>query len=285
MQLPGWSGIYFCEVTTINKFIKNHVYFFSIALVFIAMGLLYFCSLFLFRPDNPRDYGIEQVLSYLIPIVFTFTILLLLKGIKEVGFRKSNIWKGLYLGWFFLAAGVILFVSSYIGVDKTTLSSPSFGKLLAFTCVVFFVGVFEEVLCRGIILNTMINQWGHTKNGIIKSIIFSSLLFGLAHLINLIANPILIIATFSQIVYAFLHGILYASVYVRCRNLWAVIILHAVYDWLALGLYIFTPVQDVIVSKDTSIESALMNILLSIPYALIGLYLVRKKKVKDSRSL
>ena len=87
---------------------------------------------------------------------------------------------------------------------------------LGFTAVLFScVGapVLEEMLFRGVILRSFMQQYSRTE-----AILWSSLLFGLAHL-----NP-------YQFVTAFFLGVLLGWLYHRTHSLWPSILLHAVYN-------------------------------------------------------
>ena len=143
------------------------------------------------------------------------------------------------------------------------------------------IGILEEVLCRGVILNNMLNKWGHTKTGIIKSVILSSLIFGLGHLVNLFWQPTLIIGTVTQVIYTFLIGVLFASIYLRCKNIWAVVVLHAIFDWLCMVSGIYHTASASVVPVDTSVVSGLITSMLYIPFDLVGFFLLRKVFVED----
>lgn len=92
---------------------------------------------------------------------------------------------------------------------------------ILFTCVA--APVLEEMLFRGVILRGFLRQYSRTF-----SILWSSALFGLAHL------------NIYQLMTAFAIGIVAGWLYERCRSLWPCILLHAAYntfvtvynDWL-----------------------------------------------------
>lgn len=88
-------------------------------------------------------------------------------------------------------------------------------------------GVIEEVIFRKLILNK-INE----KKGTVKSIIYSSIIFSLMHLINLFNQPLL--DTIIQIISSFAGGCLFGVIYSKQKNLINVIILHFLYD---LGVF------------------------------------------------
>lgn len=52
--------------------------------------------------------------------------------------------------------------------------------------------LIEEFAFRGVILYALIRAWGTTNNGILTSVVVSSLLFGVVHLLNLLAGDSLV---------------------------------------------------------------------------------------------
>lgn len=264
-----------------KKFVQNHIYIFSFMVALIAILLLYISNFWLFKSDNGLSYDLNRIFAYLAPLIFVFVVCLFSGNISKIKFHKEGIGIGILFGWLFIADGVYGFVSSYVSFDKSSVSFPSMQKIIFFTLVMLLVGIFEEVLCRGVILNNMLNKWGHTKAGIIKSVILSSLIFGLCHLVNLVVFPTLIIRTATQVIYTFLHGILFACIYLRCKNIWACVILHSVYDWLGLvsGIYHTAPAS--VAPVDTSVVSMLITGILYIPFALVGFFLLREVLIED----
>jgi membrane protease YdiL (CAAX protease family) len=83
-----------------------------------------------------------------------------------------------------------------------------------------FPSIFEEMAFRGIVLTAFLNRYSERK-----SIVFSSLGFGLVHALNLVngADPVW---TMGQIVWAFIIGLFYGYVFVRTRSLLPSMIVH-----------------------------------------------------------
>lgn len=264
-----------------KKLAQQHMYIFSFIVTLIAIGLLYVCNFWIFKSDNKLDYDLNRILAYLVPVIFVFVVCLFSGNINKIEFHKEGIGTGILLGWPFIIVGVIELVSSYLSFDKSSISFPSIEKIIFFTLVMVLIGIFEEVLCRGVILNNMLSKWRYTKTGIIKAVILSSLVFGVGHLVNLFIYPNLIIRTLVQVMRASLHGFLFASIYLRCKNIWSVVILHGLYDWLVMAKDIYHPVTVTATPVDISVVSGLINIMYSIPFALVGLFLLRKVLVKD----
>lgn len=86
--------------------------------------------------------------------------------------------------------------------------------------LVSFPSIFEEVVFRGIVLTVFLGKYSERN-----SIIFSSLGFGLIHLLNLASGRELV-WVLGQIVWAFTLGLFYGYVFVRTRSLLPSMIVH-----------------------------------------------------------
>jgi len=84
--------------------------------------------------------------------------------------------------------------------------------------IAFFAGVGEELFFRGWMQNVLIN-----KSGVWIGILVTSAIFGLLHYLS---------ATYA--IYAFVTGIYLGVIYHVSGNLYIVMTIHAVYDFIAL---------------------------------------------------
>jgi membrane protease YdiL (CAAX protease family) len=86
--------------------------------------------------------------------------------------------------------------------------------------LISFPSIFEEAVFRGIVLTVFLGKYSERK-----SIIFSSLGFGLMHLLNLL-NGADLVWVMGQVVWAFIIGLFYGYVFVRTRSLLPPMIVH-----------------------------------------------------------
>ncbi|MFC4346591.1 CPBP family intramembrane glutamic endopeptidase [Kordiimonas lipolytica] len=86
------------------------------------------------------------------------------------------------------------------------------------------VGLFEELLLRGVCFCLLATAWRQRKNGLLLAAVTQGAIFGLLHLINLVHAPVL--DTVSQTVYATLLGIGFAGMTVFCRSIWPAVMVH-----------------------------------------------------------
>ncbi|RIJ48164.1 CPBP family intramembrane metalloprotease [Maribellus luteus] len=132
----------------------------------------------------------------------------------NLGIENKRTIPWVVIGTIALLFGVISPISSLIpmpeSLEKAFMDFGSQTGFFAFVLMVIAAPVLEELIFRGIILDGLLKQYSPTK-----SILISSLLFGLVHL-----NP-------WQFVTGFIIGIFSGWVYYKTRSLSLAIVIHA----------------------------------------------------------
>ncbi|MDO5519277.1 MAG: CPBP family intramembrane metalloprotease [bacterium] len=192
----------------------------------------------------------------------------------ELGFHLKGMGKGLLLSIVMLIYIVENFVSG------SRVDAPiDFSKITIVNYILCFfanmsVGLFEEVLLRGTVLNIMNEQWKNRKHGPYAAVGASSLLFGLAHFLNYFNGSNYLNPTIAQVFYATFIGLFMASVYLKSGNLWLVIILHGLFDFAAEFWELVTPTTNI--SKvDISIANVEYLIVFYLPLAIAAFFITR----------
>ena len=103
------------------------------------------------------------------------------------------------------------------------------GQILSFILYCLSIGVFEEIVFRGIVFPLCYIKLKDKKHGLFFSVALSSALFGLIHLVNLFGG-MGIGACILQVGYSFLIGAMCAISLIYTKNIFIAILLHAVYD-------------------------------------------------------
>ncbi len=98
----------------------------------------------------------------------------------------------------------------------------------AFECLC--VGFFEEIVFRGCVLMIVMQRRRHTRLELFVSILISSLIFGVVHLVNIFAgaSPGAVIL---QVGYSSLIGAMCAVVLMKTGCIWHCVLIHAVYNF------------------------------------------------------
>lgn len=207
----------------LKTFAVQRPFLFAIVLVFVyaLLTTLVFPVHYLF-PDTEIGQTYGDALSKL--IVFAIFLLALWRfdwfrasGITRTGGR-----------WIWVLAAVIttyrILTELYAFTGSASL--PITGGALAAARLTFSLStaLVEETMLRGLVLMAMLAAWGGSKQGQVRAVLLSAVVFGLTHLFNLISRPPGVVL--FQTVMVMLPGILYAALVLYTRSLWPGIIIH-----------------------------------------------------------
>lgn len=105
----------------------------------------------------------------------------------------------------------------------------------------------------------------------------------MTHIINFALGRSTLIATFTQIAVGFFIGVFFAAYFLRNKSLWPAIILHAVFN-------MFGSLKDIAIGGglregvySMTIGEAIANILVTLPFLIYGLYILRKVTVSGTQ--
>ena len=266
---------------------KKHTILFSFAIALIALvlsvaGLYLFASIFnvdVANPDiaNPEigaKLYIASVAGKMLMVAFITFIINATKMSFVIKPSSKGLLKGILLGWILILLGILLFADSFDFSKINTIKQGAWLVLLIYAIETFLAGVSEEFLCRGVLFHTIYNK----SKSIQKAALMSSAIFGVIHLINMVRAPI--IETFALVIFAFGFGVLFAAIYVRCENLWAVVLLHAFFNFVTGAANILTPIE--LISANGAAEMIVAQIpliVVAMLAACLGMFFIRRKKI------
>ena len=206
------------------------------------------------------------VLSEAVLAALVLIVMLLFKNSYVFTQPREKFSKGLYYGLYYIISS-ILFVLLYGGIASFKFNTFS---LLNLFVGCFLIGVTEEFLCRGWLLNEFLERYGDNKKGVWYSIIISGIIFGLMHLGNIYTMGQDIPTTISQVLSATGTGILLGLIYYKTKNIWSVIFLHGFWDF-SLFLGDILPVESVTETFSTLSVISLIFVTLSVFAELLNL--------------
>jgi len=232
--------------------------------------------------DNLFRFMDHQNASYLTGIIeqggVSLLLVLLLRQLgllKEAGFTKPGQWKNVWLIWPIFVFSVINGgTSPFDGTLTIDASQPV--RLVLFVLLYISVGLFEEFLFRSVTLTLLLRKWGSTRKGIYLAVLVSCSVFGVLHLVNLIMGRRSLLSTASQIVYGSFFGVFFAACFLRNKSVWPVVFSHALFDLcgnfedIAVGSVTFGQIHE------TTLQSALIAGLITLPLLIYGLFILRK---------
>jgi membrane protease YdiL (CAAX protease family) len=230
---------------------ENSIKFiFFIILTSVLLTLVFFISKILPFTDYTNNF-----LAQLLVVCIVVAYIKLKHEYDIFNFNLTTFIYGLWLGSFIFIVFVLNILTNIetirtIDFTRTTI------VLLIFSNIT--VGLFEEILCRGIIFNSFLKN-----NTPIHAALISSGLFGAVHLLNLTHSNDYI-ATMTQIIYATFLGILFAAIYYVTKNIWSVIFLHSALD-ISSGFYEIEHIDENLNNALTSITSSFITIIILLP--------------------
>ncbi len=136
-------------------------------------------------------------------------------------------------GWTSAGFAIVLIIFIFIsGFAKLLSADVTILQAVFFLGHVLLIGFCEEVLFRGIVQNALHRWFGEdTPEHVLRAVVISGLIFGLAHLSNAMNPRISWLAAFKQALVTAFAGMYYGAIYFRTgKNIGFIILLHALYD-------------------------------------------------------
>ncbi|MGH4119150.1 CPBP family intramembrane glutamic endopeptidase [Clostridium sp.] len=215
----------------------------------------------------------NQMTKYIVgTVVRIIGIVACFEFMKMIGIIKRFKWN-FNKGYF--AVSWLFFIYIIFNFEYTIISFNMISAVIMMIISSLFIGLYEEILFRGLILSLMFRHYGKTKKEIYFSVIFTSIVFGLFHFFNLFSGSS-IISVVTQVVYATIVGIFFSALLLRTKNnlLWCAL-LHGLYD-AANSFGDFAKKGTLVASSKFYILPYLINLAEFIPLLLLGLFLLRK---------
>ena len=198
----------------------------------------------------------------------------LLGGSKMLRPSAEDLAHTFRFAWWCLAVsvGLVCFdVVTYVS-EGTAVSPDWFPTMCKLAVYCLFIGIFEECVFRGLVLQSMLGLLGGTHRGVVRAVLLTSLLFGVAHVeLGNFTDALSVVQAILKIVQTGLYSILLCAIVLRTRRLGGVSAFHGFDDFLILlpGIAFFNESIDIeyVVQGDDAIPTIMFYLLV------IGLYL------------
>jgi len=277
----------FNKLIRFKQFATDHPYLFSLIIIAInvTFGSVFLVAIYWRLNREPNENNWIAICLWNVTILVYIVIIWRFKWFKSCGLLslgKRKVWIILMT---FLAYEIALrhlfgnvnyyciepyydnfdwFISGYI--------LPLIGTLL--------LAFDEELIYRGLILYCFLRLWGNSKVGMLKSVIISSIIFGLMHALYIVViNPditftlisdINVLFLISKVIKTTIGGFILGALFVYGKTIWIPVIYHTLGNFLS-NFYIIDDLTEMIVTT-TIIE---------IPILLCGIYLVLKTPTRE----
>ncbi len=242
---------------------KKEIKIYSIILLVLIYLILTSIPFSLFIQNENTIYFLDISLRVIfIPIYFIYIRREKLESIKKPSFNKRDL---LFIP-FILVTISNIFVALISQFEINELNNISIIKNMIFYALVAFN---EELIFRVTISSELIKY-----NSKIKTIIYSSLIFGLIHLVN-ISSLSSIPYVLLQVLYSFGLGLILSLVYTYSNNFIYIVIIHFLFDfingYLSVELFKF----------EYNMWFFILNISISLLFVLYGLLVYKKLERGD----
>lgn len=182
---------------------------------------------------------------------------------------------GRWQAWLLAGAGLLYFTCAalYAFYGQVTFHFSSLLHLPAARAVVYkqlAVGVYEEVLFRGVILYVLVTAWGHTRLGRIGSVGLTAGLFALPHFVGMFMG-LSQQATLLLVLETIIIAVWWGSLAIWGGSIWPAVMLHFVVSTLVESQGLLSPM----VTPDTLAYQRLLWF--SIPLGIVGIALLMGK--------
>ena len=179
--------------------------------------------------------------------------------------------------WKFKAYNIIPLYLIALGVLSTMsydLTQIQLHNVLLLLVACLTVGLAEEFLFRGLLQSMFLREYHSQKNGILMSVLFPAILFGLFHLINLTKND-QIMAVLVQVVFATFIGFFFGALVLKTNKIIPVAITHGLINFS----FSIPFLPGVNAEEQTGFSIA--PIIITLPLLIIGLLIVKRIKKED----
>ena len=253
----------------------------AVTVIFVAAMLLGSLLLYYAPPFFLLNGAFLQQFVAETVICLVGIALIAIFGYGHIWNQTEKFGKGLICGGYILIISVISAISglsyeiSTRGPDFARYLEPGW-KLVVFLLTAFLIGLGEESFFRGVIANLFWDKHAKDPAGVWTATIYSGLIFGLMHVINLLSSePVGVMVQMTGVI---AMGMAFTAIYYRTKNLWVTIFLHAFLDFCAL---LPTALFGGSIDSEISSYTPVTAITSSVPYIIVTMVLLRKKKMVE----
>lgn len=210
-----------------------------------------------------------------------FIGIFILKKLGKISILKSKgkgFWHGVLMGSITLIYPIFWVLGDMVRAEDINLQPLS--VIAAAVFIFIMVGIVEEIEHRGILLNVIGDYFGYKNAGSVwKTVILSGFLFGVFHFSNILDGRSFL-SVLGQVIQCTGLGIIYSAAYMRSRNLYSLMFLHAVRDIFVMSELFTVDANIVGIMSPQNVDFIQLIVILVIDI-LLAMFLLRKKKMQE----
>jgi len=261
-----------------KKKVNIFLFFIFMSVLFIIADVIYTNLVHYFGSSIIYGLYTKEIVAESLFAVIVLIILLLFKNGYIFTEKREKLIPSIFTGTVMLVIGCfsLLMSGASILLGEVVVNRYDLISLILFSLL---IGIAEEFLCRGWLLNEFLERYSSNRKQVYLSIFFSGLVFGLMHVTNIYYGQG-ILETIAQIIAAIGMGFYLGSIYFRTRNIWACVILHGFWDFaLLLGENgVINTCIEASYSNSQLMGTVITQFFIAVIYILIGLFITRKSK-------
>lgn len=220
------------ENNFLERFASKHVIFFVVLFIILDQILLHIGVWGIERLNLTggilQYFQIQTIFNFVFGMIFVL-IIYLLGNIKKIGlFNKKGFCGGMFLGLPMLFL-IIYYLLGYYNIWNYRMQSFEVSGIFVVILHVLSISFFEEIEFRAVLYLGLLKHRSKKKGSIVTAAIVSSVLFGVGHVSNGFENHIQAILF---VINATVLGLFWSSIFIKVKNIWSVIFLHALADFV-----------------------------------------------------
>ena len=181
------------------------------------------------------------------------------------GIARGGAWHAWGIALALTAYDIAIHLHAFFGQTNLHVSAPVLAGAVALNSVA--AGLIEEVAFRGLALYALVRLWGDSKQGIWKSVVVSSLIFGGTHLLRIaLGKPPPLAALLA--VSATMGGFYEAAIVLHGKSIWPAVIWHGLLNAVVSVQALGTP------GFEETVPAWMLILLLQLPAFALGALLL-----------
>lgn len=223
---------------------------------------------------NSENLTLYTVGMFLIPVFVAIAMNKVLSSIYDLKWEDHGLGKktGFAVGYI-VFTGIAFLSINFMSLPSGILGTIKIEKLILLALSCLMTGTFEELVFRGMIQNMVLK----ITDKPMKAIVISSFIFGIVHILNLIAEPQIVVGTITQVIYTFSLGMVLGTIYMCRGKIIEVMILHGAFNFLGQFTAIFASGSPSNAPRaDLTITAAIIQLVFMLPCILIAVKTYRK---------
>ncbi len=199
----------------------------------------------------------------------------------------STFWSGTVI----LLSIILTIIIDLLMAAQDGMAMRSIPEIVMFGVFLLAVGFAEEVFFRGIICEGINRKYGNTGLGALFAVLSSSVIFGCAHISNAFVGQALDV-TIIQIICTTFIGFVFGVIYLKRRNIFAIALIHALFDLAAMYLNGVYNIGSLLESNSTDAALPSIGILIAdnVFYFILGIiiflpYMIKLNKNRKQQAI